>query len=249
MDDFALYGFSLFETFTAVKGTFWRLDYHWLRICRGADRFSMPAPVWSEFLARVNEAHDPTKQQVLRYTLMKVGGRWSNQKPGWQTRVLTRDLGRPPMRGAVLGTVPTRLPEFDESRCYKTGSRLVYQAALEAGRPSQWEDVVLLDMAERILETTTANIFLLLDGRWVTPPLGAGLLPGSVRDWLLERGLAEEEELFAEDLERAEAAVMTNTVHGIRPIRSINDTVYPNEPARVLIQTAGVRRFQAYRIG
>ncbi|MCO5069066.1 MAG: aminotransferase class IV [Kiritimatiellae bacterium] len=49
-------------------------------------------------------------------------------------------------------------------------------------------DVLLWNENEEITETTIANIAILINGRWTTPPIASGLLPGVMREELLARG-------------------------------------------------------------
>ena len=49
-------------------------------------------------------------------------------------------------------------------------------------------DTVLWNAAGEITESTFGNIAMLLDGRWVTPPLSCGLLPGVGRAVALRDG-------------------------------------------------------------
>jgi para-aminobenzoate synthetase/4-amino-4-deoxychorismate lyase len=56
-----------------------------------------------------------------------------------------------------------------------------------------------------------------LDGLLVTPPLACGLLPGVLREELLELGEITEQILFPVDLERADEIWCINSVRGWRP--------------------------------
>jgi para-aminobenzoate synthetase/4-amino-4-deoxychorismate lyase len=62
-------------------------------------------------------------------------------------------------------------------------------------------------------------VFLLLDGRWCTPPLHDGALPGVMRARLLaDPGWATvERSLTLADLRRAQAIVVCNALRGVLP--------------------------------
>ena len=84
---------------------------------------------------------------------------------------------------------------------HKTTRRERYEAA-KARHPDA-DDVLLVNVREEVTESTIANIAADLGGRWVTPPLDAGLLPGTERAALLAEGTIEEGVLRPEDLAAA----------------------------------------------
>ena len=80
-----------------------------------------------------------------------------------------------------------------------------------------------------VTETTLGNLALELDGRWVTPPAMAGLLPGVERaHWLAQGGLVEAEVTLA-DLRRATDLALLNGVRGWLPAVLVDDE--PRRPA------------------
>lgn len=130
---------------------------------------------------------------------------------------------------------------------HKTGNRLFYRlfrhwdvGGTAAGlwlHPHQEDDreVLVADEADRLLEGTVSNLFLVLDGRAVTPPRELGILPGIIRGRVLEDGNlpAEAGEIRLEDLERATEAFLTNSVVGVRPLTRIGGRVFAEAPGPV----------------
>jgi branched-subunit amino acid aminotransferase/4-amino-4-deoxychorismate lyase len=57
---------------------------------------------------------------------------------------------------------------------------------------------------------------LRLDGRWLTPQIADGCLPGVYRGRLLEDGEVEEASVSLDDLHRAEEIAVTNALRGWR---------------------------------
>ena len=80
---------------------------------------------------------------------------------------------------------------------HKTSDRRFYDAAREAAGTF---DVVFEDRQGFLTEGSFTSLFVERDGVLVTPPLARGLLPGILRERLLEEGQAVEGELRAEDL-------------------------------------------------
>jgi branched-chain amino acid aminotransferase len=79
------------------------------------------------------------------------------------------------------------------------------------------DDALLMNTQGRLAESTIANIFLMINGALVTPPVSDGALPGVMRADLIARFRAEEHPLEVDDLSRAEEAFLTNAL-GIRPL-------------------------------
>jgi para-aminobenzoate synthetase/4-amino-4-deoxychorismate lyase len=98
----------------------------------------------------------------------------------------------------------------DEFLRHKTSRRDVFDRAL-ASRPEA-QDVLLWNERRELTETCTANIVLEIDGRRLTPHLSSGLLPGTFRSHLLERGEIEEEILPIDRIDGAEGLWLINSV-------------------------------------
>ena len=69
---------------------------------------------------------------------------------------------------------------------HKTSLRERYEEARR--RHPDADDVLLVNDRGEITESTIANVAVRVDGRWRTPPLDAGLLPGIGRAVALEEG-------------------------------------------------------------
>lgn len=61
-------------------------------------------------------------------------------------------------------------------------------------------------------ESCIANVVILRDGRWVTPPVHCGLLNGTYRAELLESGEISEETVSLSELKNAEKIFLINSV-------------------------------------
>jgi para-aminobenzoate synthetase/4-amino-4-deoxychorismate lyase len=91
---------------------------------------------------------------------------------------------------------------------HKTSRRERYEAA--RARHPDADDVLLVNLRDEVTESTIANIAAQIDGRWITPPLDAGLLPGTERAALLADGSIEEGTLLRTDLDRARELRLMN---------------------------------------
>ena len=77
-------------------------------------------------------------------------------------------------------------------------------------------DTLFFNAAGRLVEGGRSNVFVRLDGRWWTPPLSDGALPGVMRGVLLADPAwdAHERGLTRADLARAQGLVVCNALRG-----------------------------------
>jgi branched-subunit amino acid aminotransferase/4-amino-4-deoxychorismate lyase len=110
------------------------------------------------------------------------------------------------------------------SRC-KT---FAYGPAIQARRQAEAaaaDDALLASSAGGLCCGTTANLLVRQEGRWLTPPLASGCLPGVMRARALERGLASEASLGTlteANLSRSTGALLLNSL-GCRPISHLGE--------------------------
>jgi branched-subunit amino acid aminotransferase/4-amino-4-deoxychorismate lyase len=130
----------------------------------------------------------------------------------------------------VLSRLETRNAASLLSRC-KTfaygGSLLARREARARGA----DDALLASSAGGLCCATAANLLVRLDGRWCTPPLSSGCLPGILRGLALEQGLAVERPLSPEDLGNAEGALLINSL-GCRPVLNFEGMALPASSSR-----------------
>ncbi len=102
---------------------------------------------------------------------------------------------------------------------HKTTSREEYDRAWREAESLGAFDMLFFNERGELTEGGRSNVFVKLDGRWITPPLDAGLLPGVMRGVLIEELGAEERTLTREDLDRAESLMICNALRGAVPAR------------------------------
>ncbi|MGA9669160.1 MAG: aminodeoxychorismate synthase component I [Terracidiphilus sp.] len=105
----------------------------------------------------------------------------------------------------------------DSMLFHKTTHRPLYAEALKAATQAGYDDALFLNLSGEITEGAIHNVFVEKDGRWFTPPITCGLLPGVHRRHILETNSnAEEKVLHIEDLRTADSIYLCNAVRGLR---------------------------------
>jgi para-aminobenzoate synthetase/4-amino-4-deoxychorismate lyase len=115
-----------------------------------------------------------------------------------------------PVRLALAGRpLPTRGPRA-EFLAHKTTRRELY----DFDKPAGVFDVILWNEAGELTECSFGNLAIQIDGKWLTPPLDSGLLPGVLRAELLAQGRIREARLTRDDLARAQGLAFFNSLRG-----------------------------------
>ena len=105
----------------------------------------------------------------------------------------------------------------------KTANYLASVVALREARAAGADEALLLGARGDAVEAATANLFVVMAGVLLTPPLSAGPLPGITRQAVLECARAlglpiQERRLSPQVLTAADEMFLTSSVVGIRPV-------------------------------
>jgi para-aminobenzoate synthetase/4-amino-4-deoxychorismate lyase len=193
--------FDLIETmrFDPHEGLH-ELDRHLARMKRSADAFGFA----------FDRHHVRNELQAATFFLREARKLRLLLSPSGALAIESRPL--PPEPEGAVGVALAGLPvEPEDFRLrHKTSDRLFYDEAREA---SGAFEVVFADRDGFLTEGSFTSLFVRRDGRLLTPPLARGLLPGVLREALIEEGRAEEADLRAEDLEGG--FLLGNSVRGL----------------------------------
>ena len=99
---------------------------------------------------------------------------------------------------------------------HKTSVRARYDAAWREAEARGGFDCLFFNERGELTEGGRSNVFIKLDGRWCTPPLSAGVLPGVMRATLLADPAwdAQERTITREMLARATEIAVCNSLRG-----------------------------------
>jgi branched-subunit amino acid aminotransferase/4-amino-4-deoxychorismate lyase len=116
---------------------------------------------------------------------------------------------------------------------------LLHKTSLRGDYDSGWRlaeslgafDMLFLNERGELTEGGRSNLFLQIKGRWRTPPLSSGVLPGIMRGMLLkDRSFdAAERVLFLNDLLEAEDILLCNSLRGIMKAKLLRQKDLPGK--------------------
>jgi len=197
--------FELLESLRLERpGGYTLLDRHLDRLLGSARYFGVPVDR-HQVLAALDDVAAPLPAGAYKVRLLvsrKGAVRTEAESIAEETEPVRVRIGR------------VRVDERNPFLYHKTTHRPFHDRAHEEAPPAG--DVILLNSRGELTETINSNLVVRLDGRLVTPPLEAGLLPGTLRRELLESGLVEPVVLTPDDLGRASEVYVVNSVRGWR---------------------------------
>ena len=118
---------------------------------------------------------------------------------------------------AICAVMPLPLATGDWRLRHKTTDRAFYEEAHHAAREARAHEALFVRDDGLLTEGTFTSLFVERDGVLVTPPLALGLLPGVLRQSLIDAGRAVEGEVRLDDL--AEGFHIGNALRGLMPAR------------------------------
>jgi len=197
--------FELFETVPHLPAEGFRhLPEHLERMGSSAAYFGFRFDAEAATAVLKHAVADPPAPSLVRLTLARDGTLAAD----------VRDL--PPADQQVrIALDDEPVDPNDVWLFHKTSRRAPYDRRREK-RPDV-DDVILRNDRGEVTESTIANLAVELDGVWVTPPIGSGLLPGTYRAVLLREGRLKERPLTVKDLKRATGIALVSSARGWRP--------------------------------
>ncbi|MCC6483689.1 MAG: branched-chain-amino-acid transaminase [Armatimonadetes bacterium] len=270
-----LYGDGVFEGIRTYNGRVFKLDEHIERLFHSSHALMIDIGMTPQEmrnaildLNRRNEQRDGYNRiTVTRGVTLGLDPKNCKQA----TVVIMNDgLALYPKQmyeeGLDVVTVSTRvaMPQTVEPRVKSLGKYVAnIQAKLEANRVQAGEGL-MLNTHGYVAECTGDNIFLVRDGKVITPPAWAGILQGITRNTVMQLasdlGYDVIEDIFTLfDVYTAQECFLTGTAAEVIPVRSVDGrsigsaapgpvTVHLMSAFRELTRTSGVQIYESSQV-
>ena len=220
------YGDGLFETLLVHQGKPVWWEAHARRLARGCETLRIDLPDPSHLRAQAEAIAAGCERGVLKLILTRGSGERGYALPAAPQPLLAIGLSDAPppapREGLVLRWCDTTLAIQPRLAGIKHLNRLEQVLAR-----AEWSDPAIheglqCDTAGRVVGATSANLFVLRAGRWLTPPVADCGIAGVCRGWLLEHVPGAGEAVLARaDVESADALVLCNAVRDILPVAAL----------------------------
>ena len=227
-----LMGWGVFTTLRIYRGQPFAFERHWARMGRDAARLSVPFDYEEgrvrEAIVELARANQRPEGMARVSFVRNKGGLWeqADDHPPADLLVFTHELVPWPA-GHRLRVQPMAIFSAGHYAGAKMLSWVPHAAALERAHAEGFDEFLLLNEKGGIAECSSANVFLVRDGRALTPPLASGCLPGVTREILLEiapkAGIdVVEQDLALDDLSSAQEAFISSTTREVAAVESIS---------------------------
>lgn len=243
LDRGLLYGDGLFETIAIVDGKTLLLEEHLNRLIKGCERLSIPL-------------HPPELKDEISHFLRTCVQEEASDKAILKL-IITRGCGS---RGYDITTAnePVRILQWHEFPDYpenfsKQGvgvflcktplaknpvlaglkhlSRLEQVLARAEWKSPDFQEGLMFNTDDLLIEGTMTNVFLVINNKLLTPLMDECGVDGVMRNYILN--LAKQlkidcgiEHISRESLKQADEVFLTNSIIGIWPVRQINQQEY-----------------------
>ena len=203
-----LRGDGLFETLKVLDKTALLLDRHLARLTTSARALGFDDAPTNAIRSQATSLAQRWEPRIgrMRITLLSDGGFFITVEELVDISAFPVKLGiaRDPLYSASALSGHKSLSYGEYS--------LHHRSALKAGLT----DLVLTNERNEVVETTIANIFVVMGEEIFTPPLESGALPGVARGLLLELDLSiSERPLILPELFEASAIFLSSSLRGI----------------------------------
>jgi 4-amino-4-deoxychorismate lyase len=209
---------SLIETMKAdAMGKVVLLPYHLRRLKQSARALGYAFPGDDTVIATIQAALDQASTSHPFSHAIDISGT--------RVRLLLNPLGQldiqtaplPALQGVpFVAFTQLRLDSAEPLLQHKTTHRPWYDATTQwLTQHPDYFDLIFLNEKDELCEGSRSNIYVLKEGRWLTPPLASGLLSGVLRTHLLETGQAKEAILTPLDFTADKASIrLSNALRG-----------------------------------
>ncbi len=223
-------GDGVFETMRTERGVPFAVTRHLRRLRRSLAGLGLDLH-WSDDDLRdalhtvAGELAIPAGQ-VGRVRLTVTGGPGplgSGRDPGELTVFVAGSVGDPPPPTGTAVVVPWRRNEHSAVTGLKTTSYAENVVALARAHELGADEALFANTAGHLCEGTGSNVFVVLDGRIVTPPLSSGCLAGVTRELLLEVIDADERDLPVSVLAEADEIFLTSSTRDVQGQHRVDD--------------------------
>jgi 4-amino-4-deoxychorismate lyase len=246
VDDRGLaYGDGLFETISVRGGELRFFSAHYERLAASCSRLQMPAPEQQYLLdcaaqLVADERHGTLKIIVTRGTGQRGYALPDTVKPTCAVGFSPEDPSSPLSQGITARICQTRVSSNPATAGMKTLNRLEQVMARAEWQDTDIGEGIMLSIQGEVVCGTMSNIFLVTDGRLVTPVLDQygvhGIMRAQVMEVAKSLGLScDEERIDADRLGEFGELFFTNSRIGVWPVARLKPHSYVRQEATVAI--------------
>lgn len=242
------HGTGAFETFLSDKGRIFRYAEHMDRLNRGLKYLGFNRTVFIQpekiriFINQLLDANGLQMKKVrVRVQISDSGtGGYNSEPPDEPLQVITADGQLPSGNNNALilkSSGVCVVPSACKPANLKLSNMLHYRDAMRQARKHGADDALMCTTDGFVAESSVANVFWYKDGQVFTPSADCDILPGIMRNALVElidEGSVEEIKLNQgrfkpDEIHSAECIWLTNSVMGMVPVSALDHRKFKSD--------------------
>ena len=223
---------GVFETMKVTPDGPFAVTRHLRRLAQSARSLGLADPdleVVRAAVAAVVEA-SPGLGDLGRLRITYTGGvapLGSDRGEATPSLVVALAAAEPWPPTTTLATVPWTRNERSAVAGVKSTSYAENVVALQFAHERGASEAVFANGRGDLCEGTGTNVFVVVDGRVLTPPLSSGCLAGITRELVLEWFGGDEVTLTADALFTADEVFVTSSTRNVHPVVRVDDRMWP----------------------
>ena len=223
---------GVFETLRVAHGQPFALSRHLERLARSAAALGLQAPdegVVRDAVGEVLFANAPIIGSGGRLRITYTAGLsplGSDRGHALPTLVVAVAKSAPWPEATTISTVPWVRNERSPIAGVKSTSYAENVVALRYAHDRGASEAVLANTRNELCEGTGTNVFVVMDGRVLTPPLASGCLAGVTRALVIEWFGAVEEPMPYEALPHADEVFLTSSTRDVHPVIRVDERTW-----------------------
>lgn len=227
------YGDGLFTTIRISSGTLELWDLHQKRLVDGCEQLGIEVENWQSLFGHCESSAKSHDSAVLKIVVTRgVGGRGYTPPEQACPNIWVKVHSYPKqyqtlaLDGVSLELLNTKLSLSANFSGIKHLNRLDQVAAKQECLKRQLDDGLVCDITGNVIETSIANIFVRINGQWVTPDLSQSGICGVMREHIIKQSHKFNQpiaiqRLNVDAINESEAAFICNSLMGIVPVQSL----------------------------
>ncbi|MDP4014373.1 MAG: aminotransferase class IV [Candidatus Nanopelagicales bacterium] len=236
-------GDGVFETLKTIDGEAFALSAHVERLVRSAAGLGLVAPDPGVARSAVLKTCEVNRASLVPEGRIRItytsgpGPLGSDRGPGPATLAVTAQAAKPWPATTSVALAPWPRNERSALAGLKTTSYGENAVALAWAKERGHSEALLENLRGDLCEGTGSNVFVVLSGLTVTPPLSSGCLAGVTRQLVVNSCGVVERSLPRGVLEEADEVFITSSTRDVHPVARVGDRLLA-APGPVTVECA-----------
>ena len=160
--------------------------------------------------------------------------------------VITHDPYEDLIEGGFLTFSPHTSKAIGEQ--FKTFPYDSHYEIVDEARAHGFDDAIVFNSANNVTETGISNLAFLFDDTWFTPPISAGILPGTMRSLAIERCGVEVRNIHITEVPQASEITLLSSLKIAQPVEQVGEMRLPCGEASLAFVTQIREKIQYFSV-